>query len=198
MKNSPDHYTLAAGIKDIGDDFNQRIDRFAALPPFKKNLVRASRGAGLIAFCAYVVFSLNQAGVSSEKMVSGFVHAWSAPPETMIPVATWTAMLGFGGLSLVVGIQGARGPRDIMGAFWSAVYFLTCCALARWWSIYFPADWVFANFILKGLYFAGVVGSAVRFWLCVRGLNSGNALKLVKQQIQRQAVTWRTGSRRQF
>jgi hypothetical protein len=38
----------------------------------------------------------------------------------------------------------------------------------------------------------------VTFWLAVRGPGSGNAARMVKRVIERQAVTWRTGPRRQF
>jgi hypothetical protein len=190
-------YGIGNAIADIGSNVNQQIDRYAALPPLKKNLARATRGTALIAFCAHAVFWLDDAGVSPKNMVLGFVHAWTAPPEIMIPTAIWTAMLGLGVLWVVVGVQGARGPRDVMGAFWSLVSFLIFVTLARWWGLYLPADWIVGNFFLKGFYYAGFIASAVRFWLSVRG-TGGDAFKIVERQIQRQTVNWRLGKRRQF
>lgn len=155
-------YGIGSAIGEIGA-VGQEISRYNALPPLKKNLFRAGGGA---------------------DMMSALVRTPMAPREIWKPVAAWAAMLAFGLLWFVVGIKGARGPRDVMQAFWALILNGIYAALL-WWEVYPPRDWgawaVLANFLLQGVYIAGIVGSLVRFWLSVRGL-PGEKLEAVKAQ----------------
>jgi hypothetical protein len=115
-------YGIGRAIADVGDAFNQEISRYNALSPLRKNLYRAGGGAGLITFCLYIPYEMHvRGGVSAANMMSALVHAPMAPRETWIPVAAWAAMLAFGLLWFIVGVKGARGPRDVMQAFWALI-----------------------------------------------------------------------------
>ncbi|MGH6845929.1 MAG: hypothetical protein ACREC0_00395 [Methylocella sp.] len=83
-----------------------------------------------------------------------------------------------------------------MLAFWALIPVAVYGGLL-WWGAYPPRDWLLTNYVLQGIYIAGVVGSLVRFWLAARG-TGGGAVKMVERQMQRQSVKWRAGARRQF
>jgi hypothetical protein len=177
-------YGIGRAIADVGDAFNQEISHYAALPPLRKNLYRAGGGAGLITFCLYIPYEMNvRGGVTIKNMMLALVRAPMAPREMWIPIA-WAAMLAFGLLWFVVDVKGARGPRDVMQAFWALILTGIYAALLSW-GAYLPRDWgawvVLANFLLQGVYIAGIVGSLVRFWLSVRGL-PGEKLEAVNAQ----------------
>jgi hypothetical protein len=143
-------------ISAIVTPLAEAIQQHNALTPDQKNRARATGGAGLIAFCLYVL-------VAAPRMVFG---SW-------IAVAVWVALLGFGGLWLYVGVRASVGPRDIMAAFWSAagiVFFLALMIVGA----YLPADWLLVNFLLKGLYIGYATACAMKLWLAVRGMpNTG-------------------------
>jgi hypothetical protein len=150
---------LSALVEPIAE----AIAQHNALPPDQKNRARASGGAGLIAFCLYVL-------VTAPRLVFG---AWLA-------VAIWAALLGFGGLWLYVGVRASVGPRDIMAAFWSAagiLFFLVLMSVGA----YLPNDWIVANFLLKGFYISFAASCGMRLYLAVRGL-PGDSLEQVRTQ----------------
>jgi len=150
-------------ISAIVTPIAEAIQQHNALPPDQKNRARAAGGAGLIAFCLYVL-------VTAPRLVFG---AW-------IACAIWAALLGFGGLWLFVGVRASIGPRDIMAAFWSAagiLFFLVLMSIGA----YLPNDWVVANFLLKGVYIGFVASCAMRLYLAVRGM-PGDSLEQVRTQ----------------
>ena len=157
-------YSIDSAIRDIGNDVNQRIDRYQALPPLKKNRVRAGIGAGLIALGLYI--AAGRPAVVFDNTVS---------------IAIWAAVVGFGLLWFLVGIHGARSTRDVMSAFWSivAIAIFGLLTIGGLRSLSLSDD---ASFYLEGFFAACLVGSIVRFWLAVRGLPSMNLEQVRSQQ----------------
>jgi hypothetical protein len=180
MRQQP--YGIDNAIQNVGDSFNREFVRYAARPPLKKNLFRAGGGAGLITFCVYVAVEFEAAmGLTAGQLLHGSQALPAAPPEVWwVPRAAWVTVLAFGLLWFVVGVKGARGARDVMQAVWALILTGIFAALL-WWGAYLPRDWVLVNFLLHGIYIAGMVGSLVRFWLSVRGL-PGVKLEAVKAQ----------------
>jgi hypothetical protein len=170
-----------------------------ASTPLQKNLTRAGGGAFLLTGCAYAAsWSPVFLGGRFDALMDAFVHDPAHPP---VALAVWAGVGAFGLLWLWVGVRGARGPRDVMAAFWSAVRVALCvCALVRQW--YLPrdyGDWVLlGNLVLRGLYLCLLAEGAVHFLLAVRGPGGGNAASLVGQQIRRTSILWRIGRRQKF
>jgi hypothetical protein len=186
-------------LADLVTPFTDEIARHLALPPLQRNRSRAMWGAFFLAGTLYVADRFKATvGGSIVDLVRMLARLPGTTADVWWPFAAWGACAALGLLWLVVGVRGYRGaPRDIMAALWAAViggFF----AAALWYGWYLPAEWAGLNFLLGGLYWAMLAAELVSFWLTARGPHSGNALKLVTQQIQRQAVTWRTGKRRQF
>jgi hypothetical protein len=158
-----------------------------SLPLLEKNRRRVGGGAGLIVFCIYVAVEFKRASGMSlgDLLRSPFVMA-KAPAEFWAPYAIWGAALVYGVLRLVVGLRGARGPRDIMDGFWHFAFVAGDGALL-WWKVYLPADWGGwtwpVNELLGGLYIAGIVSSTLRGWLAWRGMGWANKrLRAVERQ----------------
>jgi len=194
---SQQHYGVGHAIGDVAANLGQQIEHYNALPLPKKNLLRASRGAGLITFCIYAAVEFKAATGLPVAGVLPLLQALpSTPPEIWWPAAAWAALLAFGLLWFAVGWRGARGARDVMQAFW-ALIMLAIYGGLLWWEAYLPPEWVLSNYFLKGLYIAGIVGSLVRFGLSVRGVG-GHPVRLVERHIQQTGVTWQTGRRRRF
>src|ERR1700728_3041220 len=89
-------------LSAIAAPIAEAIAQHRALPPDQKNRARASGGAGLIAFCLYVL-------ITTPRLI---FTQWVA-------FGIWAALCGFGALWLCVGVRASLGPRDIMAAFWS-------------------------------------------------------------------------------
>jgi hypothetical protein len=154
----------ATTLADLITPFTDAIAEHRALPPDQKNRARASGGAGLIAFCLYVLIAVPQLPVSS----------WVA-------FVLWLALIAFGALWLVVGIKGSTGPRDIMAGFWSGIgilFFLGLMVVGA----YLPADWVVVNFLLKGFYIGYAAACVVKLWVSARGIPSTGLDEVRAQQ----------------
>lgn len=170
--------------------------RHQAASPRDKSFTRAGGGAFLLTCCAYTaVWSPVFLGGSFDALVAAFLRAPTHPPVALM---VWTAAAAFGLLWLVVGLRGARGPRDVMAAFWAAVRVaLFGCALGLQW--YLPRDWgdlvPLANLVLRGIYLGLLAEGAVHFLLAVRGM-PGDAQKNVRQHIEQNQVVWRSARRK--
>lgn len=162
---------LSAIAVPLGDELAQH----AASPPFEKNMARASFGAGLLTACGYAAATLGPV-----------VHNY--PPYYPL---VWVGLVGFGLLLLVVGVRGARGPRDIMAAFWPAA----TLAGGGWALWHFFGPEIFDDFYVRGGSLTLLVSGLVRIWLALRG-TGGGASKLVRQQIEQDRVEWRSTRRR--
>jgi len=103
----------------------------------------------------------------------------------------WAGLVGFGFLLLIVGVRNARGPSDVMHAFW-AIAVPAGCAGALW---YFGWLALLDNVYVRGFVYAIGAASIVRVWLALRG-TSGDAAKIVRQQIEQNDVVWRSARRR--
>lgn len=149
---------LSAIAAPIADEFA----RWQATPEYKRNLIRASYGAFMLANAATwaptTLFRVPRGpDTSGDWVVIGLGAGW----------------IGLGLLWLVVGIRGARGPRDVMSAFWWAIGTLACVG-ALWWEAY-PADWgPYAASLLKDIYIGALALCAMRVWLATRGMGRGS------------------------
>jgi hypothetical protein len=151
-------------LSAIAAPIAEAIVQHRALPPDQKNRARASAGAGIITFCLYAL-------ITAPHVLFG---AWLA-------FAIWAALLGFGALWLYVGVRASVGPRDIMAAFWSGAGILFFLGLMIF-GAYLPGDWLVINFLLKGFYIGSTASSAMRLWLAVRGMPSGQLDDVRAQQ----------------
>src|SRR5271155_3348106 len=113
------------------------LAKHAALPPFQKNVSRAAFGAGLLTLCGYAAVTFGPA-----------VHRY----PLYYPLV-WAGLVGFGLLLLVVGVRNARGPSDVMHAFW-AIAVPAGCAGALW---YFGWLALLNNVYVRGFVYAIVV-----------------------------------------
>jgi hypothetical protein len=153
-----------SSLADLITPFTEGIARHRALPPDQKNRARAHGGAGVIAFCLYAL-------ITEHRMVFG---DW-------IAFAIWAGLFGFGALWFYIGYRASIGQRDIMAAFWSFGGILFFLALMAF-GVYLPDDWLLINFLLKGLYIGSAAGSAMKFWLSVRGMSSTTLEEVRAQQ----------------
>lgn len=138
-------------------------------------------GTWLVAFCLYVLPGVIAGNPGSSDLT------WA--------LGVWGAVFLFACLWVYAGVRRARGPRDIMPAFWSLV-FAGGCAYALFTGAYLD-DAPALNVWLRGFYFATLAASLMALFIFTRG-TGGNAARMVEQQIERQAIPWRTGKRRQF
>jgi len=161
-----------------------------------RNQNRAVWGSALLAGCIYFAWSVQQSFRASwADLVRIYFGALHEPIETTWAFYAWGGGMLFGLLWVTVGLRGSRGPRDIMGAFWSLAW-LALFASALWYGWYvdgYPG----VNWWLKGFYIAFCTMAAMHLFLCVRGPGRG-AVRLVQQQIAQQAKTFRLGRRRSF
>lgn len=187
-------------LADLITPFTEGAAQYLALPLLEKNRKRAQWGAGLLTWCAYTANHFQSAaGVGPSDFVRAVPRLPDAPQEVWVPLAIWAGAAVLGLLWLFVGTRGLRGaPRDVMSAIWAVVLGGVFTA-ALWYEWYLPREWVLLNFLLQGSYWAMIAAQLVKFWLAVRSpTGSGKAARMVKRAIERQAVKWRTGTRRQF
>lgn len=186
-------------LADLVTPFTDEVSRHLALPPLLKARSRAQWGAFFLASAAYVGLAFKEATRAS---YGDLARLATRLPGTTVdvwwPYATWGGVVVVALLWLSTGFCGYRGaPRDIMAALWALVcggFF----AAVLWYGWYLPPKWVVLNFLWQGFCWATVAGELAIFWLSVRSPSgSGNAARMVGRFIRRQAVTWRTGSRRQ-
>jgi len=143
----------------------EHFARHAALPPYEKAIDRAVYGAFLLGVCGYTGVSLGP----------------------YLPGSWWLGLIavgGFGLLLLVVGLHGARGPRDAMTIFWSLIF-----AGGGWWAVvhWLPGLWV--NFFGRGFCVGLLCGGAIRLYIAVRG-PGGSAHGMVAENIDQQEWKW--------
>jgi hypothetical protein len=174
----------------------EAMARHQASSPRDKNFTRAGGGVFLLVCCAYTaVWSPVFLGGSFDALTAAFLRAPTHPP---VGLMIWAGIAAFGLLWLWVGVRGARGPRDIMAAFWAAVrVVLFGCALGLQW--YLPRDWgdlvPLANLVLHGLYLGLLAEGVVHFLLAMRGI-PGDARRNVRQHIEQNEVVWRSARRK--
>lgn len=167
------------------------INRHLAAPPHEQNLSRAGAGAALLVACGYVAYwSRVFLGADFGTVIAAAIRA---PGNAPFGLYVWTACLVLGLVWLKVGLSGVLPPRNIMVTFWSAV----CVALFTWAALswYLPRawgrDWVpYVNLVLRGIYLSLLAESVVHFLLSLRG-RSGDARKVVEQQIAERNIDWR-------
>ena len=153
-------------------------------PPLQKNRTRAAFGAVLVTGCAYAAWwaPVVLGGRLTDVIMAtldGSGRAWQA-------LLIWAGAFAFGVLWLVVGIKGARGPVDIMAAFWSAALPIGgALALVKWGDPSIVLD----NVVLRGLCLSLGAGFAMEFFLSVRGFG-GSALPLVTENIAANEFQW--------
>ena len=154
--------------RELGSAIHDALAQHDALPARRKNVNRAAMGAGLLTACGYSAWwSREFTGRSAAEMTIAFVHA---------PAAAWLPMTWFGSLLLgviwfVVGVAGARGPRDTMTIFWAIVRLAIAGALL-WYGAYIPPDWgggPFSTLVLRGLYLSYLAACAVETLLLLYG-----------------------------
>ena len=187
-------------LADLVTPITDEISHHLALPPLLRNRSRAQWGAFFLAWAVYVAWRFKAAtGASYSDLLRLATRLPSTTADVWWPYAVWGACALIGFLWLVVGVRGYRGaPRDIMAAVWALVYGGFFAAVL-WYGWYLPPEWVVLNFLWQGFCWAMVFAELVIFWLAVRSpAGSGNAARMVSRFISRQAVTWRTGARRQF
>jgi len=156
-------YDIADAIRDVGENINQNVARYQALPPLQKGRARAGYGAALLALGVYA--AAGRPGVAFAGLV---------------PCVIWAAAVGLGGLWLYVGVTDARSARDAMSAVWSAVMLAIFASLAVT-----GAHWLDGSdlmFFVEGAFLAGVLACLVRVWLAVRGLPTGSLEQVRAQQ----------------
>lgn len=180
----------------IAEPLAEAAAQHRASSPRDKSFTRAGGGAFLLTCCAYAaVWSPVFLGDRFDTLIAAFLRSPMHPPVSLL---VWAGVTAFGLLWLWVGVRGARGPRDVMAAFWAAVRVaLFGCALGLQW--YLPRDWgdlvPLANLVLHGLYLGLLAEGAVHFLLAMRGM-PGDAQKNVRQHIEQNQVVWRSARRK--
>lgn len=180
----------------LAEPLGQAMAEHANAPPLRKNQNRAEWGAGLLAGGIYVAHSfLLDAHVGLVEGVPIYLHTLHASLDNSWPFFTWGAVMLFALLWITVGVRGSRAPRDIMLAFW-ALFRIVLAGVALWRGWYFDG-YPAVNWFLMGIYIMVAGSSAMLLYICLRGTGRG-AVRLVQQQIARQAKTYRLGRRRSF
>lgn len=189
-----------SSLADLVTPFTDEISRHLALPPLQKARSRAQWGAFFLAWAVYVALHFKAAsGATWYDLTRLPARLVGASSDVWWPFAVWGAVVLIALLWLTTGFRGYRGaPRDIMAALWALIYGGLFAAVL-WFKWFLPPEWVVVNFLWQGLCWAIVAGETAILWLSLRGpAGSGNAARMVTRFIRRQAVTWRTGARRQF
>ena len=185
MSDPRAHGLLSAIAEPIG----QEIARHFQAPPLHRNQNRAFWGTGLLAFGGYFghAFYLADRAHSLPEVVGDYVRLLHAPFGISWPFYAWGAAMPFGLLWVTIGVRGARGPREIMGAFWSAAW-AGLLGVALWFGWY-PDDIPVLSWWLKGFYIAAFSAALMHFFLSARGL-PGNARRMVEADIAASDLHW--------
>jgi hypothetical protein len=157
---------------ELGRAVGETIAAHMALPPRLKNIHRAAMGAWLLVAVAYSIWwSRAFIGWPAGTLLTFFLqHPASAAAIVWLPLALWAGAGVLALLWLVVGISGARGPRDTMTIVWAAVRLGIVAALLGC-GIYLPRDWHWplVNLALRGFYLAYLAACAVELVLLMLG-----------------------------
>jgi hypothetical protein len=183
-------------LREFSQTINQGIVEHLNSPPLIKNRNRAMWGAGLLAGGAYVAwtFMLLEGGGfwRAEHIYLTQLHR---PLEDSWQYYAWGGVMVFGLLWVTVGLRGSRAPRDIMMAFWALAW--VAGSGAALWYRWFPDDWPVVGWLLIGAYLMILASSVMQLYLAMRGTGPG-AMRLIQQQIARQAKVFRLGRKRSF
>jgi hypothetical protein len=154
-------------LSAIAVPIGEELQHHHALPPYQKAVARASYGASLLGLCGFPAVVFDQA---------------TFPP---VVIMVWAGVSGLGLLLLVVGVKGARGPRDVMTAFWSIAL-----PAGGWWGLSaWQGPQVFNNIWVQWIATAVLFTAAVRLFLALRGM-PGDARKMVDADIQANEFNW--------
>jgi hypothetical protein len=183
---------FSAIAEPIGHEMQQHLNA----SPLRQSQNRAVWGTAALTFGAYVghTFLLTER-IDFWRGVHVYFRTLHAAWDTSWPYYVWGGAMLFGLLWLVIGIRGSRAPRQIMTAFWALAW--AVAASAAWWNEWYFGDWPTVDWFLKGLYLTFMAGSLMLFWLAMRGAGPG-AVRLIQQQIARQAKVFRTCRKRSF
>ena len=183
---------LSAIAQPIGEEMNRHFNA----PPLRQNQDRAVWGTAILTGGAYLAnaFLLDERAGFWRGMHIYF-HMLGAIWADSWPYYVWTGAMLFGLLWVYVGIRNSRAPRQIMTGFWGAAWAALGCA-GLWYGWYID-DYPTVNWFLKGIYLMIATGAGMLFWLAMRGTGPG-AMRLIQQQIARQAKVFRLGRRRSF
>jgi hypothetical protein len=183
---------FSAIAQPIGEEMVQHLNA----PPLRQNQDRAVWGIALLtggAYVAYTFMVIERAGFWEAERL--YLRALHAPWENCWPFYLWGGAMLFGLLWVMVGVRGSRAPRQIMTGFWAMAW--TVFGGAALWYGWYIDEYPVVNWFLKGLYLMIVTGAAMLCWLAMRGTGPG-AVRLIQQQIARQAKVFRLGRKRSF
>ena len=180
----------------VNDTVGEPIRKYQALPEgVDKNRKRAIWGTGLLVAGVYLIHAMQvNTGNSLPELARFFVRGTQLPLPASLIFYGFAAVMLFGLLWVWVGLRGSRGPRHIMMAFWALVRIgLAGAALWYGWYLNDPDldPW------LQGFYVIVLAASLMALYLATRGTGTG-AVRLIQQQIVRQARIFRIGRRRSF
>lgn len=171
-------------LSAVGVPIAEGIAAHRAKPPYEKKLAGIGWAAALMAWCFY----LRPAFVSP---------IWRAPfaasEQAWLTAGVWAAAVIVAGLALMAALHGVRGVRDWWSAFWRLLLAGACAALL--WLEAYPADWPFAAFLLKGLYWAWLAAQLARFWAAAQLFTGGAAVDVVESAIADGEFDWDEGRR---
>lgn len=140
-----------------------RIRSRSQLTPYALGLRRATEGMFLFAACISAAswFPVFLGGQSVFDLIAAFARA----PADYPGVAVFLAVAALGLIWLIAGMRKAKGDRDPMSAWWSAVIAGGCLA-ALWWHLFpEPAFASSQTAALKTLYIATAAACLARLWL---------------------------------
>ena len=184
------------GVRQISQAISGGIAEHLNAPPQKKNLNRASWGAGLLAGGAYLAFSYVH-GLPLAAAMQGYISVLRRPFDESWPFYAWGTVMLFSVLWIMVGMRGTRGqPRDTMAAFWSMIW-IAVAGAGLWLGWYFD-DYPVVNWFLKGGYIMAIASSVMCLFLALRGPGTAGAASAVRSHIFSQMRIFRIGRTRRF
>ena len=162
---------LSAIAVPLGD----AAQNFRASSPFQQSVGLACFGAITLGFCgeAALLFGLAASSFSS------------------VVLLVFAGIVAVGLLLFVLGVRGARGPRNPVMAL-TSVATPGGLAVALW---AFGGPPAFHNIWVQLIGIPFLIGFAVRLYLALRGM-PGDAQKNVRQHIEQNQVVWRSDRRR--
>jgi hypothetical protein len=132
-------------VATLGSIIPDAVREWRSYSPDHKAAIRTQRGAFLLTFSGY--------------------GAAMSPDADVAPLLAAPLLLGL--LWLFAGVNGPRGPLNIVGAVWWGLGALGCGFLLA--SSAYPADWGPSGaFWLRGLYLAALAGCVARCWAAAR------------------------------
>jgi hypothetical protein len=157
----------------LGPLFENLQNRRTAAPvnPQAAEIIRAGRGAGLIALALYpIVLGSMQVGIDYGRLLGDFVRGPSAilMPELWVPLLAWMQLIVTGSLWLGAGARRSRGGRDMLLAARSLVGVAFGVGLG--WVAINVTDAPRVELVLEFLAVWFVVSAATRLILALRGM----------------------------